>query len=114
MILTASVRNAARLIAALNIHEPTNMNEFMQANPDLSMYFMDQIARRLRKAGFIKSVRGPGGGYYLVNRNITALDLIYCMSREKLRTDDLTSAVENKLSEIVIAHEERAHHAAAH
>ncbi|MCL6446412.1 MAG: Rrf2 family transcriptional regulator, partial [Alicyclobacillus sp.] len=27
--------------------------------------FLDQIVMRLRKAGFVKSVRGVNGGYYL-------------------------------------------------
>lgn len=114
MILNAQVRNAARLIAFLNPESPTNMSDFAKANPELSIYFMDQIARKLRKAGLIKSQRGPGGGYLLANRNITVMSLIYVFGGMRQGTDDLTAAVEMKLNEIVIAREERAHHAAAH
>lgn len=114
MILTAQVRNAARLIAFLNPHTVTNMDDFAKANPELSIYFMDQIARKLRKAGFIKSQRGPGGGYMLVNRDITVMQLIYTFGGMRHGTDDLTAAVEMKLNEIVLAREERAFHAAAH
>ncbi len=29
----------------------------------LSLHYLDQLARKLRMAGIIESVRGPGGGY---------------------------------------------------
>jgi len=32
----------------------------------LSRSFLDQVARKLRQAGVIKSAKGPGGGYELV------------------------------------------------
>jgi Rrf2 family protein len=32
----------------------------------LSTHFLEQVARKLRQAGVIKSVRGPGGGYELL------------------------------------------------
>lgn len=32
----------------------------------LSSHFLEQVARKLRQAGIIKSVRGPGGGYELL------------------------------------------------
>ena len=34
-------------------------------NLGLSLAFLEQVARKLRIAGVIKSVRGPGGGYSL-------------------------------------------------
>jgi Rrf2 family protein len=33
---------------------------------DLSTAFLEQVARQLRLAGIIRSVRGPGGGYQLI------------------------------------------------
>lgn len=33
----------------------------------VSVAYLEQILNRLRKAGIIKSVRGPGGGYVLAN-----------------------------------------------
>lgn len=32
---------------------------------DVSVAYLEQILNKLRKAGFIKSVKGPGGGYLL-------------------------------------------------
>ncbi len=114
MIMNQQVRNATRLIAHLKRDEATTMRSFIDANPELSMYFMDQIARKLRKAGLIRSTRGPGGGYLLTDRSVTMLDLVYTLSRRPSRTDDITVLVENKLSEIVLVREDRAFHASAH
>lgn len=40
--------------------------EAISASLDISKHFLDQVARKLRIAGVIKSTRGPGGGYELV------------------------------------------------
>ncbi len=34
---------------------------------DVSIPFLEQILARLRKAGLIRSIKGPGGGYLLCN-----------------------------------------------
>lgn len=38
-----------------------------------SLHFLEQVARKLRVAGLISAVRGPGGGYVL---KVTHLDLL--------------------------------------
>ncbi|MEE9140496.1 MAG: Rrf2 family transcriptional regulator [Alphaproteobacteria bacterium] len=34
---------------------------------EISLSYLEQLFSRLRKAGLVKSVRGPGGGYLLAN-----------------------------------------------
>ena len=45
-------------------------------NMKLSRAFLDQVARQLRLAGMIVSIRGPGGGFELVSKEITLYDII--------------------------------------
>jgi Rrf2 family protein len=35
---------------------------------DVSVAYLEQILNRLRKAGLIRSVKGPGGGYLLIRK----------------------------------------------
>jgi len=45
-------------------------------NMKLSHSFLDQVARRLRLAGMIVSIKGPGGGFELVSKEITLGDIV--------------------------------------
>lgn len=49
----------------------------------VSLYFLEQIARKLRKAGVLQSFRGPGGGYE-VDGNPTVLDVVTAMGYKRL------------------------------
>jgi Rrf2 family transcriptional regulator, iron-sulfur cluster assembly transcription factor len=52
----------------------------------ISLSYLEQLFRRLREGGLVKSVRGPGGGY-LLNRNaaeITVADVIRAVD-EKIK-----------------------------
>jgi len=44
----------------------------------ISMSYLEQLFRQLREAGLVRSVRGPGGGYYLNKEatEITVADII--------------------------------------
>ncbi|HTZ17845.1 MAG TPA: Rrf2 family transcriptional regulator [Dissulfurispiraceae bacterium] len=46
---------------------PVTIREISERQ-DVSVAYLEQILNRLRKAGLIKSVKGPGGGY-LLSRN---------------------------------------------
>lgn len=37
----------------------------ISARQDISLSYLEQLFAQLRKHGLVKSVRGPGGGYYL-------------------------------------------------
>lgn len=67
MRLTTKGRYAMRAILDLCFHTkgaPVRLQE-IAARQKLSLHYLEQLFRRLRKAGVVKSVRGPGGGYVL-------------------------------------------------
>jgi len=58
------------------------------ARQDVSLAYLEQLFVRLRKAGLVESVRGPGGGYRLGR------------PADKLRIIDIMSAVDETVSAI--------------
>lgn len=44
--------------------KPCTIREISQKQ-DVSVSYLEQILNKLRKAGFVKSLKGPGGGYLL-------------------------------------------------
>ncbi len=49
------------------------------ANLKLSKPFLDQVARKLRIASMIVSIRGPGGGFELISKEITVYDILQAL-----------------------------------
>ncbi|MDR5899812.1 Fe-S cluster assembly transcription factor [Halomonas vilamensis] len=67
MRLTTKGRYAvtAMLDLALNADvSPTSLSDISQRQ-GISLSYLEQLFARLRRAGLVKSVRGPGGGYLL-------------------------------------------------
>lgn len=67
MKLSARARYAARLLLDLAPSDegsPVRATT-LSANTGISVQFIEQIIRPLKKAGLIDSVRGASGGYYL-------------------------------------------------
>jgi Rrf2 family transcriptional regulator, iron-sulfur cluster assembly transcription factor len=56
----------------------------------ISPRYIEQIFQRLKKAGIIKSVRGPAGGYYLSRRP------------EEISVGDVIRAVDGKSIQLVV------------
>jgi Rrf2 family protein len=44
--------------------KPVNIREISERQ-DVSIHYLEQILNKLRRAGLIRSVKGPGGGYLL-------------------------------------------------
>ena len=70
------------------------------ARQNISLFFLEQLFRKLRQAGVVKSVRGPGGGYVLVNP-ATETTVLSILSGVKEITDYTTKIkpVENPSEE---------------
>jgi Rrf2 family protein len=64
--------------------------------------YLDQLLTTLRKAGFIRSVRGPQGGHALVRRP------------EEIRLSEVISSLEGSLSPVAHLHDEGHQCRAAH
>ena len=44
---------------------PVKSYEIAKKYPEMSLHFLEQVFRVLRGKGFVRSLRGPGGGYVL-------------------------------------------------
>ncbi|WP_447529719.1 MULTISPECIES: Fe-S cluster assembly transcriptional regulator IscR [unclassified Vreelandella] len=68
MRLTTKGRYAVTAMLDLALHAeqgPTCLNDISKRQ-EISLSYLEQLFARLRRAGLVKSVRGPGGGYLLV------------------------------------------------
>lgn len=68
MMLTTKGRYAVMAMADLayntNENKPIALQD-IAARQSIALNYLEQLAARLRRAGLLKSVRGPGGGYLL-------------------------------------------------
>lgn len=70
MKISTKGRYALRLMLDLAIHdtgEPTRIRD-IAARQGISEKYLEQIISTLNKAGYVRSVRGPQGGYHLVKQ----------------------------------------------
>jgi Rrf2 family iron-sulfur cluster assembly transcriptional regulator len=81
MRITTKGRYALRAVLALAASgdhgKPVSIKSISEKE-DISAEFLEQIFFRLRKAGVIGSVRGPGGGFYFMRplEEISLLDIL--------------------------------------
>lgn len=54
-------------IASSYPDRPVSIREISERQ-NVSVSYLEQILNKLRRAGFIKSIKGPGGGYVLTKR----------------------------------------------
>jgi Rrf2 family iron-sulfur cluster assembly transcriptional regulator len=69
MRLTTRGRYAVTAMLDLSLHAgsgPVPLAE-IAARQDISLAYLEQLFARLRRSGLVSSVRGPGGGYRLVD-----------------------------------------------
>ncbi len=86
MRLTSKGRYAVSAMVDLSKHQmdgPVNL-AIISERQFISLSYLEQLFRRLREGGLVKSVRGPGGGY-LLNRNaadISVSDVIRAVDEQ--------------------------------
>jgi len=75
--MTTKGRYALRAIIALaKLYEKNKMVSIntLSEEEEISSLFLEQIFFKLRKAGIVKSIRGPGGGF-LFNRPLDSINI---------------------------------------
>lgn len=127
MKLTTKGRYAVTTMLDLALHngeEPVSLAEISERQ-DISLSYLEQLFAKLRKAGLVVSMRGPGGGYQLkgdpahiaiadiisaVDENVDATrcgGLGDCQDNKRCLTHDLWMDLSNQirvfLSEITLA-----------
>jgi Rrf2 family protein len=67
-------------IALYSADGPVNLKE-ISARQEISMDYLEQLLRRLRAAGFVRSVRGPHGGFALVKpaENVNVWEILVAL-----------------------------------
>jgi Rrf2 family iron-sulfur cluster assembly transcriptional regulator len=85
--LTTKGRYAVTAMLDLTYHsqiKPVTLTE-IAARQTISLSYLEQLFARLRRAGMVKGVRGPGGGYKL------------CRDATKINIADIIAAVDEPL-----------------
>lgn len=54
----------------------------------ISVHFLEQIARKMRIAGILKSTKGPGGGYELIGDNISIGQILKAVDNPPIISDN--------------------------
>ena len=101
MRLTSKGRYSVRAILDLSFNsngKPVRLQEISDRQ-NISLHYLEQLFRRLRKGSVVKSVRGPGGGYVLARSmdEISVKDVLISVgeninpAKDILGTGDLKS-----------------------
>lgn len=98
MIFPKYVKKAIDLIKFLEHEKPRNIVEFCKVTGH-AQYHSEQIAMKLRRAGLIRSHRGPGGGYTIPDK-VTLFEVYAAFDPRVVRPEtpeegDVASALNN-------------------
>jgi len=88
MKLSTKGRYAVTALADIALNggaQPVTLAEIAERQ-DISVAYLEQLFVRLRRAGIVESVRGPGGGYLLAR------------PASELRVSDVMTAVDERLN----------------
>ncbi len=100
MRLTSKGRYAVRAILDLTFNSngrPVRLQEISERQK-ISLHYLEQLFRRLRKGAVVKSVRGPGGGYVLSRSmdEISIKDVLVSVGENINPAKDLIGATDIK------------------
>ena len=100
MRLTSKGRYAVRAILDLTFNSngrPVRLQEISERQK-ISLHYLEQLFRRLRKGSVVKSVRGPGGGYVLARSmdEISIKDVLVSVGENINPARDLIGATDTK------------------
>lgn len=96
MILTTKARYAVMAVIEISEHEKTQPVSLttISEKQKISLSYLEQIFSRLKKAGIVDSIKGPGGGYVLAKdpSAINIADIIKAMGESIKMTRCKTGA----------------------
>ena len=100
MRLTSKGRYAVRAILDLTFNSngrPVRLQEISERQK-ISLHYLEQLFRRLRKGSVVKSVRGPGGGYVLARSmdEISVKDVLISVGENINPARDLVGSGDTK------------------
>lgn len=86
MKISTKGRYAVRAMTDLAYHSkklPISLSH-ISVRQDISLHYLEQLFVKLRRAGLVKSVRGPGGGYLLSReaKKINLKDVLLAVDEE--------------------------------
>ena len=104
MRLTSKGRYAVRAILDLTFNsngKPVRLQEISERQK-ISLHYLEQLFRRLRKGNVVKSVRGPGGGYLLARSmdDIAVKDVLLSVGENINPARDIIGPVDMKDSTV--------------
>jgi len=104
MRLTSKGRYAVRAILDLTFNsngKPVRLQEISERQK-ISLHYLEQLFRRLRKGNVVKSVRGPGGGYLLARSmdDIAVKDVLLSVGENINPARDIVGPVDVKDSTV--------------
>lgn len=107
MKLTTRGRYALQALVDLVNHaggKPVKLEDIANRQ-NLSLHYLEQLFRHLRKGGVVKSVRGPGGGYVLL-KDVTETSIrdILKSVNELTSYSDVLKLGDDATRELISAH----------
>ena len=92
MKLSKKSRYGLRALIDLAVHtktHPVTLSSIAERN-GISLQYLEQVFAGLRRAGIIKSIKGPQGGYLLAREaaQITAADILEALEGDYLAADE--------------------------
>lgn len=70
MKVTKNLELALDLVTEVRKSSKPSRLEDVSVQIDCSIHFLEQVARKLRMAGILNSIRGPGGGYVVASSRL--------------------------------------------
>jgi Rrf2 family iron-sulfur cluster assembly transcriptional regulator len=100
MRLTSKGRYAVRAVLDLTFNSngrPVRLQEISERQK-ISLHYLEQLFRKLRKGSVVKSVRGPGGGYVLSRSmdDIVIKDILVSVGENINPAKDLMGGLDSK------------------
>ena len=82
MFMNKEMYNAVSMVERLTTNTYTRISDMTDLGTE---YFLTQTMRKLKKAGLVEARSGPGGGYKLVNSEVSLYAISAAVDTRKLK-----------------------------